>query len=345
MTIKSSVAILYGPRSAEYNIRMNEATIRHRNLTEIPAWQRLAAHYRDRPFDLAAMFAQDPRRAHTLSAHCGEVLLDYSKNLLDAETLRLLIELARERDLAGAIGRLFSGEPVNVSENRAALHTALRSESPVHLDGRDITVSIKTEIDRMRTFVESIRAAKTVTDVIHIGIGGARLGAAFAGDALQAYATTPLRVHYLSTVDGGALQQLLARLDPKYTLIIVASKTFTTAETQANAHAVRDWMAGKLGGEQAALAKFSAVTARPEIAEAFGIAAGRAIERVGAGHLRHRDVRTLSAGERQLVAVVVDRIRRVIRVDPDVRRQVRVGDLRTLVEVGDVDLPRAGVAG
>ncbi len=272
MTIKSSVAILYGPRSAEYNIRMNEATIRHRNLTEIPAWQRLAAHYRDRPFDLAAMFAQDPRRAHTLSAHCGEVLLDYSKNLLDAETLRLLIELARERDLAGAIGRLFSGEPVNVSENRAALHTALRSESPVHLDGRDITVSIKTEIDRMRTFVESIRAAKTVTDVIHIGIGGARLGAAFAGDALQAYATTPLRVHYLSTVDGGALQQLLARLDPKYTLIIVASKTFTTAETQANAHAVRDWMAGKLGGEQAALAKFSAVTARPEIAEAFGIA-------------------------------------------------------------------------
>ena len=251
---------------------MNATTMRHQDLTEIPAWQRLVAHYRDRPFDLAEMFARDPRRAGALSARCGEVLLDYSKNLLDTETLRLLTKLALERDLAGAIARLFTGAPVNVSENRAALHTALRSESPVLVNGRDVTVSVNEEFDRMRKFVESIHASKTITDVIHIGIGGARLGAAFAGDALQAYATAALRVHYLSTVDGGSLQQLLARLEAKSTLIIVASKTFTTAETMANAHAVRQWLTGKLGDEQAALARFSAVTARPEAAGTFGIA-------------------------------------------------------------------------
>lgn len=249
---------------------MNATTIR--NLTDTPAWQQLAVHYRGHPFNLVTMFAQDARRATALSARCGDVLLDYSKNLLDAGTLRLLVEVARERGLADAITRLFAGAAVNTSENRAALHTALRSDSPVMLDGEDVTVCVRRELERMRQFVASIHGARTIVDVIHIGIGGSRLGAAFAGDALQAYAANAARVHYLSTVDGGALLQMLPRLDPRSTLVIVASKTFTTAETLVNAHAVRQWLTSELGSEQAALARFLAVTACPEKAAAFGIA-------------------------------------------------------------------------
>ncbi|MEQ1773567.1 MAG: glucose-6-phosphate isomerase [Burkholderiales bacterium] len=246
-----------------------------RKLTELPAWQRLAAHRSDtgsQPFDLAMMFKQDPQRAATLSARCGGVLLDYSKQLLNAETMRLLVDLARERDLSGAIARLFAGGIVNVSENRAALHTALRAQTPVMLDGRDVTVDVRRELERMRAFVATVRSDHTITDVIHIGIGGSYLGPAFAGEALAAYTEKSLRVHTLSTVDGGALQQLLARLDARATLVIVATKTFTTPETMTNARAVQRWMAGQLGDEPAALKQFAAVTAMPERAVAFGIA-------------------------------------------------------------------------
>ncbi len=249
-----------------------------RNLTELPAWQRLAGHYRAQQFDLATLFAQDPQRAATLSARCGDVLLDYSKNLLDTETLRLLIGLARERNLGDAVSRLFAGEHVNVSENRAALHTALRATSPVMLGGHDVTVDVGRELDRMRTFVTAVRGESVVADVIHIGIGGSYLGPAFAGEALPAYAEKPIRVHYLSTVDGGALQQLFARLNPRTTLVIVASKTFTTTETMANAQAVQRWLAGQLGSEHAAFTRFAAVTARPQLAVAFGIAREQVFE-------------------------------------------------------------------
>ncbi len=200
------------------------------------------------------------------------MLLDYSKHWLDADTLRLLLALARERDLGGAIARLFAGDKVNTSENRAALHTALRAASPVMLDGRDVTIDVKRELERMRTFVDTVRGEQRITDVIHIGIGGSYLGPAFAGDALMPYADGAVRVHYLSTVDGAALQRLLASLNTQTTRVIAASKTFTTAETMANARAVREWLASRLGSEQAALAQFAAVTARPEQAAAFGIA-------------------------------------------------------------------------
>jgi len=227
------------------------------------------------------MFAEDAKRFETLSVRCGGVLLDYSKNLLDAETLRLLVELARARNLGGAITRLYAGEHVNISENRAALHTALRSSSPVLYGGRDVSADVHRELAHMRAFVASVRNDGKVTDIIHIGIGGSYLGPAFASEALAAYvanAGKTLRVHYLSTVDGGALQQLLARLDARSTLVIVASKTFTTAETLANAHAVRRWLAAQLGSEQPALAQFAAVTAHPDTAVAFGVARERIFE-------------------------------------------------------------------
>jgi glucose-6-phosphate isomerase len=252
-----------------------------RKLTELPEWQRLAAHRRAHEFDLARMFAEDAKRFETLSARCCGVLLDYSKNLFDAETLRLLVELARACDLGDAITRLFAGAHVNVSENRAALHTALRSTSPVIYGGRDVTADVRRELARMRAFVASVRNDGKVTDIVHIGIGGSYLGPAFAGEALAAYvanAGKTLRVHYLSTVDGGAVQQLLAQLDARSTLVIVASKTFTTAETLANASAVRRWLTAQLGSEHAALAQFAAVTASPDTAVAFGVARERIFE-------------------------------------------------------------------
>jgi glucose-6-phosphate isomerase len=249
-----------------------------RKLIDLPAWQQLAAHRHASGFDLARMFAEDPQRVATLSARCGDVLLDFSKHLLTAQTLRLLVGLARERDLAGAIARLFAGDPVNASEKRAALHTALRAQSPVMLDGRDVTVEVRRELERMRAFVAAVRDEHRIADVIHIGIGGSYLGPAFAGEALAATSDNPLRVHYLSTVDGAALQQLVSQLDARSTLVIIASKTFTTAESLANAHAVKQWLAARLGSEQAALAQFAAVTARPEQAAAFGVAGERIFE-------------------------------------------------------------------
>lgn len=247
------------------------ATISPR-LTERPAWRALARHHQTQSFDLAAMFAQDAQRAGRLTARCGDVLLDYSKNLLNAETMRLLMRLARECDLRPAIDCLFAGGIVNPSENRPALHTALRARSPVQYGGRDISVDVRRELERMRAYVASLHGSGGVTDVIHIGIGGARLGAAFAGDALRAYAEKPLRVHYLSTVDGGAVRQLLPQLNARATRVIVASKTFNTVETFANARAVRGWLASELGSDEAARAQMAAITARPAKAIEFGIA-------------------------------------------------------------------------
>ncbi len=217
-------------------------------LTKLPAWQALAAHHRAQAFDLAALFAADTRRVELFSARCGNVLLDYSKQLLNADTLRLLLALARERDLGGAIARLFAGDKVNASENRTAQHMALRAASPVMLGGRDVTIDVKRELERMRAFVDAVRGERQITDVVHIGIGGSYLGPAFAGEALAPYADGALRVHYLSTVDGAALQRLVATLSAPHTLVIVASKTFTTAETMANAR--RSGLAGVPAGQR-----------------------------------------------------------------------------------------------
>lgn len=250
-------------------------------LTELPAWKALAEHHRAQVFDLAAMFAADSTRVEKLSTRCGDVLLDCSKHLLNAESLRLLLALARERDLESAIARLFAGEKVNASENRAALHMALRATTPVMFDGRDVTIDVHRELERMRAFVDAVRDEHRITDVIHIGIGGSYLGPAFAGEALAPYISNAggaLRVHYVSTVDSATLQRLFASLSAPHTLVIVASKTFTTAETMANARAVLDWLTSRLGSNQAALAQFAAVTARADAAAVFGIARERIFE-------------------------------------------------------------------
>ena len=252
------------------------------NLTQTRAWQALAAH-RKRMADarISKLFSADPRRVERYSLQVGDLLLDYSKNLADAETMKLLMSLARERGVGDLMQAMFSGENVNSTENRAVLHTALRDTQTLMLDGRDVMAQIQASLMRMREFSDDVRAGRSLgydgrvfTDVVHIGIGGSHLGPALAVRALVPYASPTLRVHFVSNVDGAALHRTLAPLDPAATLVIVASKTFTTIETMTNARSVREWLGSSLGPD-AAGSQLVAVTANTRLALEFGIAEDR----------------------------------------------------------------------
>lgn len=252
-------------------------------LTRSAAWQALAQHRKHTTFDLRALFAENPERFSSYSLAQAGILLDYSKQLVDAETIRLLLELARARDLAGAVQRLMSGEHVNATEKRPALHTALRSERAVVLDGHDVTLDVKRVRAQMRGFCDALRggaitgaSGRTITDVINIGIGGSDLGPALVVEALAPYAAKTPAVHFMSNIDGAHVQSLLERLDPDTTLAIVVSKTFSTQETLTNARSVRAWLAHAVG-ERAGL-HFAAVTANARGARDFGIRPERIFE-------------------------------------------------------------------
>lgn len=224
---------------------------------------------------LAQLFVDQQRFEH-FSLRLGELLLDYSKNLVGADTLKLLAALARERGVGDEMQRLFSGEKVNTSENRPALHTALRGGQPVMVDGADVMPQIQATLKRMREFSDGVRAGsisghsgKQFTDVVNIGIGGSHLGPALATRALAPYASPSLRVHFVSNIDVAALQRTLAPLNAATTLAIIASKTFTTVETLANARSVRDWISQSMG--EGAGKHLVAVTANTQLALDFGI--------------------------------------------------------------------------
>ena len=198
---------------------------------------------------LTELFANDPQRFTNYSLRLGDLLLDYSKNLVAAETMQLLVALARERGLGDEIQRLFNGEKINTSENRPALHTALRDMVPVFVDGADVMPQIQDTLARMREFAGGVRDGslggrngRKFTDVINIGIGGSYLGPALVTRALAPYAEGGPRVHYIANVDAAAVYRTLAGLNPATTLAIVESKTFTTTETLTNAKLVRDWL-------------------------------------------------------------------------------------------------------
>jgi len=237
-----------------------------------PVWQALKAHQRTlADTSITQLFAADPKRFANFSLEFEDLLLDYSKNLITIETLRLLTALARERDVAGQAERMFRGDKINTSENRAALHTALRGNQPVTVDGADVTLQIRATREQLRAFSDGVRTGKitggggkSITDVVNLGIGGSHLGPALAVDALAPYADGP-RLHFVANIDPAALARTLATLDPATTLFIVASKTFTTLETLANAETARAWAGTK--------ACFAAVTASPDRAIAFGVAA------------------------------------------------------------------------
>jgi glucose-6-phosphate isomerase len=249
------------------------------SLTHLPAWQALRDHHRSAAaFRLRELFARDPRRFEQFSLRCGNLLLDYSKHLVDADTMRLLVDLARQSELPLWIARMFRGERINTTENRAALHTALRASGPVIFEDKDVHAEVERTLDRMRQFCDGVRSGRLTgfsghpyTDVVNIGIGGSDLGPALVAEALAPYATPRFKTHFVSNVDGADLAGVLAALNPETTLFIVASKTFTTLETLANAGTAREWLIAKSGDGKAAARHFAAVTANVAAAREFGV--------------------------------------------------------------------------
>jgi glucose-6-phosphate isomerase len=252
-------------------------------LTRLPEWQALHAHCGATAFDMRALFAADARRFERYSIHVPGLLLDYSKHYLTDETMRLLVALAQARDLRGWIARLMRGERINTTEGRPALHTALRANRPVLLDGRDVTQDVKRVRTQMRSFSDAVRSGtikgatgRPIEDVINIGIGGSDLGPALAVEALAPYSAATPRVHFMSNVDGAHVESVLHGLDPQTTLAIIASKTFSTQETLTNAKTVHAWLEKAVGGR--AGEHFAAVTANARAARSFGIAQERIFE-------------------------------------------------------------------
>lgn len=254
-------------------------------LTHSPAWLALQQHRSAmEAYSLRQAFAADSQRFARFSARYDDLLLDYSKNLINEETMRLLMALARQVRVEDWRERMFSGDKINFTENRAVLHTALRAatdpaHAPVCVDGADVLPGIRHVMEKMRLFSNSVRngvwrgySGKPITDVVNIGIGGSYLGPLMVCQALQPYATPALRAHFVSNVDGADLATKLAQLDPATTLFIVASKTFTTQETLMNARSARDWLLRHAGGDAAVVAKhFVALSTNAQAVAAFGI--------------------------------------------------------------------------
>ena len=236
-----------------------------------PHRKRLASvHMRDQ-------FDADPKRFSRFSLTLDDLLFDFSKNRIDADAVAALVDLARNCGLEAKRGAMFSGEPINTTEGRAVLHTALRNRSadPVYVDGKDVMPGIRKVLSAMRRFANAVRSGKyavsggKVTDVVNIGIGGSDLGPAMAVRALAPYANGP-RLHFVSNVDGADIGDCLKTLDPGTTLFIIASKTFTTAETMANARTAQAWVAKAVGKKNAG-AHFSALSTNLDATRAFGI--------------------------------------------------------------------------
>ena len=249
-------------------------------LTETRAWQKLQGHYEKvAPLHMRDLFGTDPERFERLSLRFEDILLDYSKNRITAETMALLFELAREMDVPGWTERMFTGERINFTEDRAVLHTALRHPGgeAVRVDGEDVLPAVHAVLDRMETFTGRVRGGdwvghtgRAITDVVNIGIGGSDLGPLMACEALRPYGDGP-EVHFVSNVDGTHIAETLKRLDPETTLFVVASKTFTTQETLTNAHTARRWLVDRLGDDAAVAHHFVAVSTNAEEVRAFGI--------------------------------------------------------------------------
>src|SRR6516162_7498608 len=211
------------------------------NPTRLPAWQALQEHHKTvAPLQMRDLFRQDPRRFDNFSLRFHDILFDFSKNRVTAETMRLLYDLARQSNLAAWTEKMFTGQKINTTEDRAVLHVALRNRSnrPILVDGKDVMPEVNAVLAHMRSFSESIRSGawkgytgQPIRDVINIGIGGSDLGPVMATEALKPYSKRDLHVHFVSNVDGTQIAETLRGLSPETTLFIVASKTFTTQET------------------------------------------------------------------------------------------------------------------
>jgi glucose-6-phosphate isomerase len=251
-------------------------------LTQRPAWMVLAAHHkRIQNLHLRKLFADDPQRGKQMAVEAAGLYLDYSKNRITGQTLKLLVRLAKESDLSGRIAAMFSGQKINITENRAVLHVALRAPkgATIVLDGKNVMPEVHAVLDKMADFSDRVRigrwkghSGKRIKNVINIGIGGSDLGPVMAYEALKHYSQRAMTFRFVSNVDGIDFVEATRDLNPVETLFIVSSKTFTTLETMTNAQSARDWLLKAFGGDKKAVAKhFVAVSTNAEKVAAFGI--------------------------------------------------------------------------
>lgn len=250
-------------------------------LTNSPEWNALSEHYESiKEASIAGLFAKDEKRFANLSVRHESMLFDFSKNLITDGTLALLRNLAEKSELPEWIEKMFGGEKINFTENRAVLHTALRNRSgqAVHVDGADVMPRINAVLDKMADFCERFHSGRTkgatgkrFTDIVNIGIGGSDLGPAMCAEALKPYAKKGLAVHFVSNVDGTHISEVLKKLSPKTTLFLISSKTFTTQETMTNAHSARDWFLRSGMKEKDISSHFIAISTNEKAVTEFGI--------------------------------------------------------------------------
>ncbi|MEU9922846.1 glucose-6-phosphate isomerase [Streptomyces griseoluteus] len=257
-------------------------------LNRTPEWAALKEHREGfGGTSLRELFDADPERGRTYTVQAGDLYIDYSKQLVDAEALRLLQELAVATDVFGLRDAMFRGERINTTENRAVLHTALRAprDAVIEVDGENVVPAVHAVLDKMSGFADRVRSGewtgytgKRIRNVVNIGIGGSDLGPAMAFEALRAFTDRGLTVRFVSNVDGADLHEALRDLDPAETLFIVASKTFTTIETITNATSARSWLLDALGDDKAVAKHFVAVSTNAEKVTEFGIDADNMFE-------------------------------------------------------------------
>lgn len=250
------------------------------SLTKLASWKALQQHYKQvKKLHLRDLFEEDPKRFEKFSVRFGDILLDYSKNRITSETMKLLLQLAREVKVKKWIEKMFNGEKINFTENRAVLHVALRNRSKraIYVDGNDVMPAVRAELAKMKTFSEEVRSGKwkgytgkAITDVVNIGIGGSDLGPLMVCEALKPYRST-LNVHFVSNVDGTHIAETLKKVNPETTLFLIASKTFTTQETMTNAQTARAWFLESAKESDAVAKHFVALSTNAKAVAEFGI--------------------------------------------------------------------------
>jgi glucose-6-phosphate isomerase len=251
------------------------------SVTDFPSWQALVRHQKEiAHVHMRDLFSADPERFKRFTLSLGDLFVDYSKNRITGDTIGLLMALARDARVEEWRDRMFRGERINVTENRAVLHVALRNRSnhPIMVDGRDVMPDVNRVLAQMRSFTEDVRSGrwtgwtgKRITDVVNIGIGGSDLGPVMVTEALRPCWHKELTPHFVSNVDGTHIAETLRRVRPETTLFIVASKTFTTQETLANAHTARRWFLEASGSEAAIAKHFVALSTNAAAVTTFGI--------------------------------------------------------------------------
>ena len=251
------------------------------SLTQYPVWNALCAHQQSvMALHMRDLFANDPKRFEKFSLQFGGLLVDYSKHRITEETLPLLFQMAREAKIETWRDKMFAGDKINITENRAVLHTALRNRAntPVYVDGHDVMPDINAVLAHMRTFSDQVRSGnwkgytgKRITDIVNIGIGGSDLGPVMACQALKPYAQAGLNIHFVSNIDGAHLMLALEKCHAETTLFIVASKTFTTQETMTNAHSARTWFLNAAKDDAHIAKHFVALSTNAKAVAEFGI--------------------------------------------------------------------------